>query len=42
MPAWLVVMTIFPRPVMVRVLPFNIPGPLVTVKVTGKPEVALA
>src|SRR6266571_4571126 len=38
LPAWLAVMTIFPAPVMVKMLPFRVPGPLVTVNVTGLPD----
>src|SRR6266571_7090657 len=38
LPAWLAVITIFPQPVMVSMLPFKEPGPLVTVNVTGLPE----
>ncbi len=38
MPAWPAVTTILPAPVMVRVLPLRVPGPLVTVKVTGLPD----
>ena len=41
-PACDALIVMVPAPVIVRVLPLIAPGPLVTLKVTGRPEVAVA
>ena len=40
-PAWLARITILPAPVIVRVDPLIVPGPLTTWKVIGRPELVV-
>ena len=42
LPAWLALITTFPAPVIVAVLLLTVAGPLTTVKLTGRPESAVA
>jgi hypothetical protein len=42
LPAWFAATSTVPTPVIVSVLPLNVPGPDNTLKVTGSPDVAVA